>query len=503
MKRAIHSPAGSWLVVFFTASVLFGCNPKPPVKKPNIVVILADDLGWSDISAYGGTFVNTPHIDAIGKEGVKFTQAYASASICSPSRSGLMTGRYQQRFGHEFQIHEVVKDPASVKAVPGGHVYAYQPENYDGVTHQGLPVSEITLAQQLKQSDYTTGVIGKWHLGFLPEFYPEARGFDHHFAFLGGGSVYSLDTAETNVVTKALSWENKKPVLERSEYRAIRENGNPVEVQEYLTDRLAAEAVNFIENNKNAPFFLYTSFNAPHTPVQAPRAYYDKLTHIKDPNKRAYYAMIAALDDAVGKITTKLKESGLEENTLIFFLSDNGGASYTGLTDNRPLRGGKITEFEGGIRVPFLLQWKGKLPAGKILDAPVSLLDVFTTASAAASTPLPEDRKYDGVDLAPYISGDTTTLPHDKLFWRHGYQKAVRKSNWKLLVNEQSGDVNLYDLSVDGSEKNNIASSHPEKVKELKEDLAQWESGLVQPLWKSWRLGNVKVGEDEYYYMPL
>lgn len=491
------------------ASVLMlgSCNQqKTPQKapgKPNVVLILADDLGWSDISAYGGTFVSTPHIDAIGKGGVTFTQAYASAAICSPSRSGLMTGRYQQRFGHEFQIHEVVKDPAAVKAVPGGHVYAYQPENYDGVTRQGLPVSEITLAQQLKQNRYVTGMIGKWHLGFLPEFYPEARGFDYHFGFLGGGTFYSVDAADTTVVTRKLSWEKEAAVPERTGYRAIRENSRPVEVKEYLTDRLATAAVDFIEQHKDTSFFLYTAFNAPHTPVQAPKAYYDKLGHIKDPDQRAYYAMIAALDDAVGKITAKLKESGLEENTLIFFLSDNGGASYTGLTDNRPLRGGKITEFEGGVRVPFLLQWKERIPVGKVLNAPVSLLDVFTTASAAAGAALPEGRQYDGVDLFPYASGKTDSVPHQALFWRHGYQKAVRKGDWKLLLNEQSGETCLYSLVPDVAEKNNLAAAHPDKVKELKHELAQWESGLVAPLWKSWRIGNVKVGENEYYYMPL
>ncbi len=498
-KPAFISYSSAFLALF----IFCGCQTEKPAPKPNIVVILADDLGWSDISVYGGQYVQTPHIDSIGAGGITFTQGYATAPICGPSRAGLITGRYQQRFGYEFQIHEAGIDPHTVKPTPGGHVLSYQPDSYDAATRQGLPVTEITLAEHLKQNGYKTAIIGKWHLGYLPEFYPEARGFDHHFGFLGGSTYYITDSADSSVVSKALAYEKQFKWGSRKGDRAIRENSEPANVEEYLTDRLASEAVRFIDLNKEHPFFLYVPFNAPHTPIQAPKTYYDRLAHIQDDKKRTYYAMIAALDHAVGKITAKLKAAGLEDNTLVFFIGDNGGASYTGLTDNVPLKGGKITQFEGGIRVPYLVKWPAKLPANKVIDVPVSLLDIFTTSSAAAGLALPADRPYDGTNLIPYITGETQQLPHEQLFWRHGFQKAVRKEEWKLLVNEQNQQVQLYHLTTDNEEAHNLAPSNPGKVSELQQSLRTWEAGLTQPLWKSWRLGNVVIENGEFYNMPL
>ncbi|MGC4232590.1 MAG: sulfatase [Niabella sp.] len=473
-------------------------------QQPNIILILADDLGWSDISAYGNTYIRTPSIDALATGGVKFTHGYATAPICGPSRAALITGRYQQRFGSEFQIHENIKDPYSVKPAPGGHVYEYIPANFDSVTRQGLPVSEVTLAQQLKKAGYKTAIIGKWHLGRHPEFFPERRGFDHHFGFLGGGTYYYTDSTDTSVVNQTtFAAETKFKWANRRGDNAIRENGKSVEVKEYLTDRLADEAVNYIEKNREQPFFVYIAFNAPHTPVQAPRYYYDQLEHIGDPRKRAYYAMILSLDAAVGKITGKVENLGLADNTLIFFVGDNGGASYTDLTDNAPLKGGKITEFEGGLRVPFIAKWTKTIEAGKTIDAPVSLLDIFPTASDVAGQPLLSDRKYDGVNLIPYIKG-VKHEPHKNLFWRHGYQKAVISSDWKLLVDDSLKTVHLYNkINNEFDEHSNLAASNPEKVKELKHLLSTWESELPAPRWKSWRIGKVQVNKNEVYYMPL
>ncbi len=469
-------------------------------NKPNIVVIIADDLGWNDISANGNQEIPTPNIDAIGKEGVRFTQGYATAPICGPSRAGLITGRYQQRFGQEFQIHGKVKNPAEAKPIPGGYIEAYLPQNYDS-NAQGLPVDEITLAALLKENGYRTGLVGKWHLGYEEQYKPLNRGFDTHFGFLGGGSLYG-DTADETIVHKHLDWVSSKKGLNREEDRAILSNGKVVEVKEYLTGRFAKEAVNFIEENRNKPFYLHLTFNAPHTPVQAPKTYYDRFANIKDENKRTYYAMIAALDDVVGEVNAKLKELNLDKNTIVFFVGDNGGASYTRLTDNAPLKGGKLTHYEGGVRVPFFVKWPEKIKAGQVYDKPVISLDIFTTVAKAAGATLP-DKKYDGINLVDYVNGANDKTPHEALFWRSGYAKAVRKGDLKLIVNTEKETRKLYNIKTDPSETKDLAKEKPEAVKDLEATLTQWESELKTPLWKSWRKGRVKINEKENYNSPL
>ena len=498
-----------YLSILAIAVLLAGCeeNKKPEVasvdssktSKPNIIVIVADDLGWNDISANGNKEIPTPNIDAIGKEGVHFTQGYATAPICGPSRAGLITGRYQQRFGQEFQIHGNIKDPKQSKPIPGGYIEAYLPENYDPSV-QGLPVDEVTLGTLLKQNGYKTGLVGKWHLGYEEQYKPLNRGYDTHFGFLGGGSLYG-DTADETIVHKHLPWVSSKKGLNRDEDRAILDNGKVVEVKEYLTTRFGKEAVKFIEDNKDKPFYLHLTFNAPHTPVQAPQTYYDRFANIKDENKRAYYAMIAALDDAVGEVNKKLKELNLDKNTIVFFVGDNGGASYTRLTDNAPLKGGKLTHYEGGIRVPFFVKWPEKIKAGQVYDKPVIHLDIFTTAAKAAGATLP-NKKYDGVDLTEYVSSNINT-PHETLFWRSGYAKAVRKGDFKLIVNSEKGTKKLYDIKNDPSEKKDLSKEKPAIVKDLEATLAQWETELKTPLWKSWRIGRIKIDEKENYYSPL
>lgn len=469
------------------------------VRKPNVIVIVADDLGWNDISANGNKEIQTPNIDKIGKEGIHFTQGYATAPICGPSRAGLITGRYQQRFGQEFQIHGKVKDPQASKPIPGGYIEAYLPQNYDPKP-QGLPVTEVTLGALLKKNGYKTGLVGKWHLGSEKEYWPESRGYDEHFGFLGGASLYA-DTSDESIVHKHLPWVSSKAGLNREDDRGIRSNGKEVKVTEYLTTRFAKEAVRFIEANKDTSFYLHLTFNAPHTPVQAPKAYFDRFAHIKDENKRTYYAMIAALDDAVGAVNDKLKELKLDSNTIVFFVGDNGGASYTKLTDNAPLKGGKLTHYEGGIRVPFFLKWPEKITAANTYNKPVIHLDIFSTVAKAAGAALPADRKYDGIDLVSFVAD--SSAPHQALFWRSGYNKVVRKGDFKLLLNSEKGTKQLYNIALDPSEQKNLALASPEKVKELETSLASWETELKEPLWKSWRIGRVKINENETYTSPL
>ncbi len=509
MKKNTLHIAG---LLFLASALLAGCDKagqqettvvdSTKVNKPNIIVIVADDLGWNDISANGNKEIPTPNIDGIGHDGVHFTNGYSSAHICGPSRAGLITGRYQQRFGQEFQIHGNVKDPKASKIQPDGYIAAYLPQNYSA-EHQGLPTDEVTLAKLLKDNGYTTGLVGKWHLGSTEEYLPENRGFDSHFGFLGGASSYA-DTNDATVETTFLPWVNHyKSGLNRKDERAIRSGGKVIDVKEYLTYRFRDEAINFIEKNKEKPFYLHLTFNAIHTPIQAPKEIYEKFAHIKDPAKRNYYALTAALDASVGTINNKLKELKLDNNTIVFFISDNGGASYTRLTDNAPLKGGKLTHYEGGIRVPFFVKWPEKIKGGKVYNEPVIHLDIFTTVAAAAKAKLPEGKKYDGVDLLIYVNGENTAAPHEALFWRNGYAKAVRKGNYKLIVNDEKKTKQLYNLTTDASEKKDLAAGNPDKVKELSEALTTWEAELKVPLWKSWRTGRVKIDSKETYYSPL
>ncbi len=477
-----------------------------PDKKPNIIVILADDLGSHDLSIYGNEEIPTPHIDAIGKEGVTFLQGYSTAPICSPSRSALITGRYQQRFGAEYLASGSYGNynftPQQLSA-PGS---IYEKDGaFDSTFVQGLPTSEITLAEFLKGAGYATGIIGKWHMGQEEPLLPESRGFDYHYGFYAGATLYN-DTLSPNFVHATLPWvPSDIASWHRKGGRAIYRSKEVIEEKEYLTSKLALEATQFIEQHKENPFFLYLPFNAPHTPLQAPKSYYDKFPEVKDHPKRVYYAMIAALDDAVGQVTSKLKELGLDDNTLIVFVSDNGGATYTRVANNDPLRSGKLSQFEGGIRVPYLIRYTGKIPAGGKYELPVSTLDIFSTVAAATGTPLPTEKEYDGVNLIPYLTGENKEAPHETLFWRNGYVKAARKGNWKLQINTgyNGNKIYLFDLANDPSETTNLASQNPEKLAELKQALEDWEKKTREPLWKYFRSYKIDAGQGDSLYFPL
>ena len=358
---------------------------------PNIVLILADDLGYGELSIQGNPQIPTPHIDSIAQGGTRFTSGYVSGTYCSPTRAGLLTGRYQQRFGHEFN--------------PG-------PERTSVGTF-GLAIQETTLATRLKDAGYATGMFGKWHLGYRPEFLPINRGFDEYFGFLGGAHDY-LD---------AIS-DPHNPIIRGA--RVVKEI-------DYTTDAFGREVVAFIEKHKSEPWFVYLPFNAVHAPLQATDKYVSRFAGIQDEKRRTFAAMLSAADDAVGAVLAEVRKQQLEENTLIFFISDNGGPTPQTTSGNGPLRGFKATTWEGGIRVPFLVQWKGQIPAGKVYDQPVIQLDILPTALTAAGVAISPDWKLDGVDLAPYLKGEKTDAPHAALFWRFGKQIAVRKGDWKLV----------------------------------------------------------------------
>ena len=429
---------------------------------PNVVVILVDDLGYCDSELYGCDTVPTPNIKRIADEGVLFTDGYVSSPVCSPSRAGLLTGRYQQRFGHEF-------------------LPMTGPESEDG-----LPPDEVTLAEALKEAGYAAGMVGKWHLGSHEKFNPINRGFDEFFGMTPGGTDY-LDPTRDDARIMRRAGElviepgppSKSPWKGRRHGTVIR-GTTPVEENDYLTDAFTREAVAFIRKHKERPFFLYLPYTAVHGPLQVTQKYYDRFPHIEDEGRRIYAAMTSALDDGVGAVLDTLEEDGLEENTLVVFLSDNG-AGVSEYCSNEPLRLGKQTMFEGGIRVPFTMKWPARIPQGITYEHPVSALDIFPTAVAAASEGLPTDRNIDGVDLIPYLDGSNRAKPHDRLFWRAGPIWAARVGDWKLIY--AADRYWLYDLSKDIGEINNLAAERRDIVKTIKASYAQWNSGNIEPLW--------------------
>lgn len=419
---------------------ILGSAHRSSGKKPNVILIVADDLGYGELGCQGNKEIPTPNIDSIARNGVRFTQAYVTAPLCSPSRAGLMTGRYQQRFGHEFNPGRTT-NPA---------------EDF------GLPLTETLLPARLKELGYITGMVGKWHLGLKPEFHPMKRGFDEFFGFLGGAHDYLTSGGRTASILRGTE---------------------PVEEKEYLTDAFAREAEAFIERHHQKAFFLYLPFNAVHMPLQSIKKYLDRFAHIKDEKRRTFAAMSSAMDDAVGRVLAKVREHKLEENTLLFFVSDNGGPTLTTTSGNLPLRGYKAQVLEGGIRLPFMMQWKGHVPAGRVYGHPVSSLDIHPTALIAAGGGVTPDRKLDGVDLIPFIGGENPARPHETLCWRMGEKCAIRHGDWKLVKEQGEKDWSLYNLSEDVGEAKNLAEKLPEKVQELKELYEKWEKQLQEPKW--------------------
>jgi arylsulfatase A-like enzyme len=428
-------------------------------QKPNLIIILTDDQGYKDVGFNGSTDIKTPHIDRIAKEGTRFTNGYVSYPVCGPSRAGLLTGRYQDRFG-----------------------FTSNPTMDPTVEQNGIPTTEKNIAEVLKPAGYTSGVIGKWHMGTHPDLRPNKRGFDYFYGFLSGGHQYfpeDLTLNDLDDVKYKYDWYRTR--LLRNEQR--------VDTDEYLTDELSHEAVEFIKRESDKPFFLYVAYNAPHTPLQASKKYLDRYQHIKDKTRRTYAAMVSAVDDGVGDILTTLKEQGIDDNTLVVFLSDNGGARNNA-SDNGELRGHKNDLFEGGVRVPFAARWPNKIPAGVDYNQAVSSLDILATIVEQASVDMSKSKPLDGVDLMPYITNEKSGKPHDILFWRHVRSKshAVRSGGDKLVQVKQNSM--MFDLDEDFRENNDIAGKAIEKEDLMQKAYLQWKSELQDaafPYLGSWK----------------
>jgi arylsulfatase A-like enzyme len=473
----------SKLIILCCCLVLVGTNIDAQNKsKPNLIVIMADDLGYADVGFNGSKDIPTPNIDQIAENGVKFTNGYTSYSVCGPSRAGFITGRYGQRFGFERNPQYRVDNP-----------------------NMGLPKTEKTIAEHLKTVGYTSGIIGKWHLGAHKSNHPLNRGFDEFFGHLGGGHTYfpkNLVLKDSYFTGDHIQIPNEegggktwRAGAEIASYRTwIMRDHEPVKTEKYLTEEFSDEAVRFVERNKEQPFFLFLSYNAPHTPMQAKKKYLDRFPAIREKKRKIYAAMVSALDDGVGQLLNRLKELNLEENTIVVFLSDNGGPEKKNASNNGVLREGKSSIYEGGFRVPFAIQWKGKLNKS-ICNYPVSSLDILGTIADLTKVEIEKDKPLDGVNIIPFLTGKEKGTPHQNIFIRKYDQKlySVRDGNLKLVVKKNGNRKELYNLEKDISESNNIASSNKEDVKRLYNILNEWESELIDPVFlglihtKAWR----------------
>lgn len=442
---------------------------------PNVIIFLADDLGYGELGCQGNTDIPTPHIDRLAKNGVRFTNGYVTNSYCSPSRAGLLTGRYQNRFGYETNM------------------VGYHNED----PNAGLPMEEVTLAEHLLEAGYVSAVIGKWHQGGTAKYHPQRQGFDEFFGFLheghyfvpppykgvttmlrrrvlpGGGdgrwvSADGKTIYSTHMKHNEPDYDANNPILRSSQ---------PVDEQAYLTDAFTREAVDFIDRNKDRPFFLYMAYNAVHSPLQGADKYMNKFIHIKDMHRRIFAAMLSNLDDSVGEIMQKLRAENLEDNTIIVFLSDNGGPTRELTSSNLPLRGGKGSYYEGGVRIPFIMQWKNKLPQGKTYEKPIISLDLFPTIAAAANKATSR-KDIDGVDLLPYLTGQNNESPHEFLFWSFKGKMALRKGDWKIVRNQRGGEIALYNLKEDIGETNDLAEKHAVRTKEMLDFWTKFEEEI-------------------------
>lgn len=506
--------------------VSWEAGPDTPVapldqRPPNIVVIVADDLGYNDLTWAGGGVaggsVPTPSIDSIARDGVQLSAGYAANATCAPSRAAILTGRYPSRFGFEFTPAPKIfmRLVASMMSNQPG---ALRPAIYHdereadvpSLDDEGIPPTEVTLAELLHEHGYRTIGLGKWHLGEAPPLRPEVRGFDEYLGFYAGGSMY-LEADDPRAVNSVQEFDPIDVFLWANLPFAVRKNGGPrFRPATYMTDYLADEATKAIAANRNRPFFLYFAPNAPHTPLQALREDYDALSHIPDHRLRVYAAMIRALDRAVGRILAALKTNGLDSNTLVIFTSDNGGANYIALPDiNRPYRGWKMTFFEGGIRSPFFMRWPGHLPTGTTFPAPTGHVDIFATAAAAAGAPLPQDRVIDGVNLLPFLRGEASGDPHQALFWRSGHYETVLSDGWKLQVSQRPPRNWLFHVATDPTERSDVSAANPDKVRELSAILAAHDATMVAPAWPSLIEGPIAIDhplgvpdkpDDEYVY---
>lgn len=455
-------------------------------RPPNVILIVADDLGMNDISLYGGGVaggaVPTPNIDSIAKQGVSFSNGYAANATCSPSRAALMTGRYPTRFGFEFTSVQT----AFVSRLSHGDKKSPYPTIYHKELNQGLPAyadmgvphDQIMLPEILKPRGYRTIHIGKWHLGEAQPLRPTSQGFDESLGIRSGVELY-MPEADRKVVNAKLPWMPFDDFLWANlPYAVYWGDGQRFHPKGHLTDYFTDNAIAAIEANKNRPFFMYLAYNAPHTPLQATKADYDALPQIKDHTQRVYGAMIRQLDRRIGDVLQKLRETGLDQNTLVIFTSDNGGAWYNGIPDlNRPYRGFKGTFFEGGIHVPLLMRWPGHIAPGTVRSDVANHLDMFATIAAASGAQMPSDRVMDSFNLLG------TGPRRDITFWRSGDYRAVRAGNWKLQVSKRPNKVWLFNLATDPTERVNLAEREPERVAELLKLVELHNAKMPASLW--------------------
>jgi len=435
-------------------------NSEATQERPNVIVILTDDQGYADTGFTGSPDIRTPNIDRIAYEGAQFTNGYVTYAVCGPSRAGLLTGRYQGRFGFDRNPHI---DPTDINA--------------------GVPLDEKMISEVLAPVGYSSSIIGKWHMGTHPKLHPNNRGFNHFYGFLAGGHRYFPEDLIYENLAEGLSQPNPKDRW-LSWYRTkLLNNHQTVETTEYLTDELSNAAVEYIRSQKNSPFFLYLAYNAPHAPLQASQKYLNRNLHIPEGKRRTYAAMISAVDDGVGLILDTLKDENIDNNTMIFFLSDNGGPYKKNGSNNAPFKGGKGEYYEGGIHVPFALRWPAKVAPNTVFDHPVSSLDILATVADITQAPIDSSKPLDGVNLIPYLRGELTGAPHDILFWRNLDKGIIasRQGSQKIIERiKKQPKIEVFNLANDISETTNIASTGNPVQVEQRSRSKQWHDSLAE-----------------------
>lgn len=433
---------------FFVLVLIAFANPLAVADTPpGIVILFSDDAGYADFGFQPDVRPEmaklTPHIDSIADKGCRFSNAYMSGSVCSPSRAGLMTGKYQQRFGHDNNI-------------PPGYMRG------------GLPLAETFAAKRFREMGYSTGLIGKWHLGYPAEYHPNKRGFDYFYGCLQGSRGYF-------------------PIENPSPHRVFLENDTPTAEEGYITDRIGDAACRFLEDHRNEPFFLFVSFTAPHSPLHAKADDLEALAEIVGDRRRKYAGLVKSMDDNVGKILQRLADLDLEESTIVVFTNDNGGQTQTG-ANNMPLKGRKGQLWEGGIRVPMAVRWPEKIKAGLVVDDPVISLDLLPTFVAAAGKTVEPGWNWDGTNLLDVMTGKEDHLPERTLFWRRQGPSgaiAARRGKWKMLNlrEPENASPQLFDLNEDIGEETDVAGTQAEILSQLVDAANDWESELAEPLW--------------------
>ena len=449
------------IAIFLGLAMNFGLILRAD-DRPNVLLIVADDLGFSDVGFNGCQEIPTPHLDELARTGINFQCGYVSHPYCSPSRAGLLTGRYQQRFGHECNPEATHFEESE-----------FAP---------GLPLSETTLANVLSEAGYATGAIGKWHLGDASRFWPGHRGFQYWFGFTAGGLSYWGDTGR---LPREFGVHRGDQLVDASQLT-------------YLTDDFSSEAVTFIQQHRKQPFFLYLAYNAPHSPDQATREHLEKTQHIEYGGRAVYGAMVAGMDTGIGRVLAALDDVGVAKNTIVVFLSDNGGRKEHAV--NFPYRGHKGMLFEGGIRVPFVIRWPARLPSGKQVAEPISALDIFPTILSACRVAPQNSLNLDGVNLLPLLEIPPSAWKPRTFYWRYSmgadqYGYAVRDGDLKLVNSGYKGRKLLFDLEADPWEKNDLSMFQPEALARLDQLYVQWNAGNMSPRWYDPHGANVRNEE--------